>query len=111
MSVVALLHESIPHMYVYVPVPSPRISYMRFSIAAVLTHLSATAWSGFQIYNTSLFHSNFKRLTTDGACGINVLPTYWESRAATEIPSLAFNVVALLVSCYLSFKLTKVTTD
>ena len=87
---------------------SPRISSIRISIATVVTHLSATAWSGFQIYFTTAFHNDFQRLTTDGACQINLLPQYWTSRARAEIPSLAFNVAALLVSCFLSFRLIKV---
>lgn len=113
MSLVALLNESIPHMYVYVHSrsQSPRISSYASSIATVLTHLSATAWAGFQIYNTKVFHSDFKRLTTDGACRINLLPNYWSSRARAEIPSLAINVVALLFSSFLSFRLLKVTID
>ncbi|KAH9178892.1 hypothetical protein EDB89DRAFT_989976 [Lactarius sanguifluus] len=90
MSLVALLNESIPHI-----------------IAAAFTHLSATAWGAFQIYNTDRFRQDFKRLTTDGACKINLLPSYWEARARAEIPSLAFGAAALLVSCYLSFKLVK----
>ncbi|KAI0004096.1 hypothetical protein BJV74DRAFT_423884 [Russula compacta] len=90
MSLVAVLNESIPHI-----------------IATVVTHLSATAWSGFQIFFTNAFHNDFQRLTTDGACQINLLPHYWTSRASAEIPSLAFNAAALLVSCYLSFRLIK----
>jgi len=90
MSIVALLNESIPHI-----------------IAAVLTHLSVTAWGGFQISDTKSFHSDFKRLTTDGACHVNLLPSYWSSRSFAEIPSLAFNVVALVLSCFLSFRLIK----
>jgi len=90
MSIVALLNESIPHI-----------------IAAVLTHLSATAWGAFQVYNTNAFHRDFKRLTTDGACRVNLLPSYWSSRSRAEIPSLAFNVAALLLSCFLSFRLIK----
>jgi hypothetical protein len=80
-------------------------------MATVVTHLSATTWGGFQIYNTDAFHEDFKRLATDGACQVNLLPTYWASRARAEIPSLAFNVAALLVSCFLSFKLVKVPID
>jgi len=91
MSLVAVLNESIPHI-----------------LATVLTHLSATAWGGFQIYSTNVFHNNFIRLTTDGACGINLLPRYWGSRSQAELISLAFNVAALLVSCFLSFRLIKV---
>ncbi|KAI0047810.1 hypothetical protein FA95DRAFT_1518454 [Auriscalpium vulgare] len=89
-SLVALLNESIPH-----------------SLASLLTHLSATAWGAFQIYNTNSFHNDFKRLTTEGACQINLLPNYWSSRANAEIPSLALNAAALLVSCFLSFRLIK----
>jgi hypothetical protein len=84
---------------------------MQSSIATVLTHLSATAWGGFQIYNTKIFHSDFKRLATDGACRVNLLPNYWSSRSHAEIPSLALNAVALVVSCFLSFRLIKVTID
>jgi len=91
MSLVAVLNESIPHI-----------------IATVLTHLSSTAWGGFQVYNTNAFHKDFKRLTTDGAChNVNLLPSYWSSRARAEIPSLAINIAALLVSSFLSFRLIK----
>jgi hypothetical protein len=109
MSIVALLNESIPHMYVhaYPQSQSPHFSSAQYSIAALLTHLSATAWGVFQVVNTKAFHSDFKRLTTDGACHVNLLPNYWTSRANAEIPSLAFNVAALLLSCFLSFKLVK----
>jgi hypothetical protein len=48
------------------------------------------------------------RLTTDGACKpIHLLPTYWEARGRSEIPSLVLNVVALLVSILLSWRLIK----
>ncbi|KAI0932609.1 hypothetical protein AcV5_004218 [Taiwanofungus camphoratus] len=90
MSFVALLNESIPHI-----------------IASLLTHILATAWGGFQIANTAQFHNNFTRLTTNGACGVNLLPTYWKSRSDAEIPSLVLNGVALLFSAFLSWKLIK----
>jgi len=90
MSLVALLNESIPHV-----------------LASLLTHMSATAWGGFQISSTSSFHDNFQRLTTQGACGINLLPNYWTARGKAEIPSLALNVASLLVSSFLSWRLIK----
>jgi hypothetical protein len=90
MSLVALLNESIPHI-----------------IATALSHMSATTWGAFQIYNTLRFHQDFSRLTTNGACGINLLTGYWQSRAQAEIPSLAFNAADLLISCFLSYKLIK----
>ncbi|TFY76774.1 hypothetical protein EWM64_g7235, partial [Hericium alpestre] len=85
MSLVAILNESIPHI-----------------VASLLTHLSATGWGAFQIYNTASFHSNFKRLTTDGACDINLLPDYWTERGHAEIPALALNTAALFLSAFLS---------
>ncbi|KAI9511762.1 hypothetical protein F5148DRAFT_1274103 [Russula earlei] len=86
MSLVAVLNESIPHV-----------------AATVLTHLSSTAWGGFQIYNTDAFHSDFKRLTTDGACRVNLLPRYWTARAHAEIPSLAFNSSGIALFLHLLF--------
>ena len=38
------------------------------SIASLLTHLVATGWAGFQIYNTAQFRSDFADVTTNGAC-------------------------------------------
>jgi len=90
MSIVALLNESMPHI-----------------IASLLTHVLATAWGGFQIVNTANFHTEFSRLTTNGACGINLIPSYWKDRAAAEIPSLSLNAVALLLSAFLSWRLIK----
>ncbi|KAH9835844.1 uncharacterized protein C8Q71DRAFT_763703 [Rhodofomes roseus] len=90
MSLVALLNESIPHI-----------------IATLLMHVAASAWGGFQIYDTALFHSEFSQLATNGACHVNLLPTYWDQRADVEIPSLALNGVALIVSAVLSWRLIK----
>ncbi|RPD63261.1 hypothetical protein L227DRAFT_522304 [Lentinus tigrinus ALCF2SS1-6] len=90
MSLVALLNESIPHV-----------------VASLLTHILATAWGGFQISNTEVFHKKFTALTTKGACGINLLPDYWKNRNNAEIPSLALNCFALLVSAFLSWRLMK----
>lgn len=68
----------------------------------------ATAWGGFQVFSTTQFHKNFARITTNGACGHNLLPNYWQARAAAEIPSVALNGVALLLSMFLSWRLIKV---
>ena len=59
--------------------------------------------------NTELFHRKFTMLTTQGACGINLLPNYWKDRSNAEIPSLALNAFALLVSAFLSWRLMKVS--
>ncbi|KAG2117923.1 uncharacterized protein F5147DRAFT_669139 [Suillus discolor] len=91
MSIVAILNESVPH-----------------TIATLLTHMLATGWAGYQIFNTAQFHGDFSRLSTNGACNpINLLPSYWKSRFVAEIASLVLNAVALLVSSFLSWKLAK----
>ncbi|KAJ7169468.1 hypothetical protein C8R46DRAFT_897285 [Mycena filopes] len=94
MSLVALLNESIPHI-----------------IASLLTHVLATGWSGFQISHTASFKKNFEQFITKGACNgdkvPSLLPDYWNQRSAAEIPTLALNVAALLISCVLTWKLVK----
>ena len=59
-------------------------------------------------FNTDDFHKKFSTLTTKGACGVNLLPDYWKSRSNAEIPSMALNGFALLVSLFLSWRLMKV---
>ena len=69
----------------------------------------ATGWAGYQIFNTAQFRGDFSRLITYGACNpINLLPSYWQTRVTAEIASLVLNVVALLVSAFLSWRLAKV---
>lgn len=78
------------------------------SLASLVTHMSATAWGGFQIQSTSNFRNDFQRLSTNGACKINLLPQYWQARGDAEIPSLALNAAVLLVTAVLSWRLIKV---
>ena len=78
------------------------------SVASFVTHLMATIAAAIQLLNTRQFHSDFTRLTTNGACGVNLLPGYWSERAQAEIPILVLNVVGLLTSAYLSWRLMKV---
>jgi len=91
MSIVALLNESIPHLF-----------------ASLLTHLVATAWAGFQISHTAMFRKEFRRLTVEGACApVNLLPNYWGPRRLAELSGLVLNVVAVLISIFLTQKLVK----
>lgn len=94
MSIVALLNESIPHIF-----------------ASLLTHVIATAWGGFQLVHTANFRREFNTVITKGACQtakqLPISASYWEARKAAEIPSLILNVVALLVSCFLTWRLIK----
>lgn len=91
MSIVALLNESIPHI-----------------LASLVTHLMATAWASFQITSTARFRADFNRVITHGACNVSLLPNYWEARSKAELPSLVLNVIALLISCFLTWRLIKV---
>jgi hypothetical protein len=94
MSVVALLNESIPHI-----------------VASLVTHVVATLWGSLQLVHTAHFGAQFGVLILEGACkGIQnpVTSHYWDSRKNVEIVSLAFNALALLVSCILSWRLFKV---
>ena len=97
MSTVAILNESIPH-----------------TLAALATHLLTTIWSGYQLFNTASFQSEFVRSTIrSGLCGggnVNLLPSYWVERRAAEISVLVVNVVSLLISAALSWRLVKVRT-
>jgi len=91
MSIAAILNESVPH-----------------TIASLLTHMLSTGWAGYQIFNTAQFRGDFTRLITHGACNpISLLPSYWQTRVAAEIASLVLNIVALLVSAFLSWRLAK----
>lgn len=91
MSVVAILNQSIPHV-----------------LASLLTHMLATAWSGFLIGTNANFRTNFSRLTTQGTCKpINLIPWFWKPRSNLLTASLALNVAALVIATVLSWQLTK----
>jgi len=69
MSVIALMSESIPHLF-----------------AVLVTHVLATTWSGFQIYNTREFREDFQEKTLQAdSCNANLLPSYWSQRGAAEV--------------------------
>lgn len=91
MSLVAVLNESIPHIF-----------------ASLLTHILATAWSGFQINHTASFKQDFRDLISDGACQVNLLPDYWEGRAKAEYATLGLNIAALFGSAFLTWRLVRV---
>lgn len=96
MSVVALLNESIPHIF-----------------ASLTTHIMATAWGGFQLVHTAIFRRDYNTLITNGACrGVSsklpIALNYWQTRREAEISSLTLNVLALVVSGFLSWRLFKV---
>jgi hypothetical protein len=68
----------------------------------------ATAWAGFKVTSTFKFQSDFGRVVTNGACdGISLLPRYWSGRIEAEFASISLNVLAMFVSCFLTWKLVK----
>ncbi|KAG8774956.1 hypothetical protein FRC15_000894 [Serendipita sp. 397] len=92
MSIVAILNESIPHI-----------------AASLITHILATAWSVYQIFNTASFRNEFTRSTIQsGLCGgINLLPDYWTKRRSAELAVLIVNCVSLIAFIILSWRLVK----
>jgi hypothetical protein len=91
-SVVALLNESIPHI-----------------CASMVTHLMATSWAAFRIYDTTVFRSDFNKVIVSGTCdGVQLLPDYWDTRFRLELAALIINVVAMLISGYLTWKIFEV---
>lgn len=92
MSIVALLNESIPHLF-----------------AAVVTQSVVAIWTIQQIFATQYFRSDFNRLTVRGACaGHNILGSYWTTRKDAEIASAVLNVVDALLIGFLTYKLVKI---
>ncbi|KAF8634420.1 hypothetical protein AX15_000871 [Amanita polypyramis BW_CC] len=90
-SIVALLNESIPHI-----------------IASLITHLLTTAWAGVRILNTAVFRSKFGRVIVHGTCsGMDVLPDYWDTRCKAELAALILNIVSLVISSFLTWRITK----
>jgi len=92
MSLVALLNESIPHIF-----------------ASMLTHMMSAGWAVYQIIDTARFRSDFHRIIVQDMCkGIQTLPNvYWSSRGEAELVGLVLNVVAVFISGYLTWRLTK----
>ncbi|KAK2461683.1 hypothetical protein APHAL10511_006146 [Amanita phalloides] len=90
-SVVALLNESIPHMW-----------------ASLVTHVMATGWVGFQISATTSFRSSFNQIIAHGTCkGMPDLSGYWGTRRKAEFAILILNIVALVISSYLTLRIIK----
>ena len=68
----------------------------------------STAWSAYEIWRTHDINRRFDALITNGPCGVDLFPGYFSRRLAVQIADLSLNVVALLLSAYLVWKLVKV---
>ena len=109
MSVIALLHESIPHIF-----------------AVTITHVLATTWPSFQIHNTHQLRADFQQTTSAAdSCGVNILSNYRSQRKAgmvlyhhgtssgvarlfEQIAVLSINVVFLISSIFFTYRLVKI---
>ncbi|KAH8115391.1 hypothetical protein DFH11DRAFT_1507661, partial [Phellopilus nigrolimitatus] len=90
LSVFAIMYDSIPHL-----------------IAGYLLRVLSTAWSAYAIWRTLDIRSRFQGLLTDGACGVDLFPDYFDHRIPVQIADLSLNTVALLLSCYLVWNLVR----
>jgi len=106
MSCVAILHESIPHVW-----------------ATFIMHLTAALWSALQLWSTRIFRANYSRLIMGvndpngylgrlrgpGACdGQDLLPAYFKPRMDAELVTAVLNFVSLFGSGYLAYRLIHV---
>ncbi|KAJ7067005.1 hypothetical protein C8F01DRAFT_1119953 [Mycena amicta] len=92
-----IVYDSIPHL-----------------VAALCCRALATGWSTYIVWRTGDIHSRFNLILSseDSPCKPlqvdQLFPGYFASREALQIPDLTLNVVALLLSAYLSAKLVKI---
>ena len=69
----------------------------------------SSAWSAYSIWRTNDVAVRLRVLITEGACGVDLFPTYIKQRMAFQIPDLVLNLVALLLSGFLVYRLVKVS--
>ncbi|KAI5120285.1 hypothetical protein M0805_005342 [Coniferiporia weirii] len=89
-SVFAIMYDSIPHL-----------------LAGFFLRVLSTGWSGYSIWRTLDIHIRFQALITNGACGVDLFPGYSHKRVAVQIADLSLNFVALVLSCYMVWKLVR----
>jgi len=91
LSTIAIFCQSIPHI-----------------ISALSMHFLAFIWSSSQVAATVTFRSDYRRLITsaEGACnGMDFLVDYFKNRLGYEIAMTVINLVTLLVSAFLTWRL------
>ncbi|KAG8834340.1 hypothetical protein FRC17_009108 [Serendipita sp. 399] len=77
-------------------------------MAATAMHLLSLVWSSYQVTAFSSFRADYSRIISsiNGACnGVDLLPTYFQSRMPYVIAVTVLDSVTLLVSAYLSWRL------
>lgn len=66
-------------------------------------------WSLYSIWRTLDIKQRFDVLITNGACGHDLLPGYFEHRIAIQIIDIVLNFIAFLLSIFFVWKLIKVS--
>lgn len=81
-------------------------------LASFILRILSTTWSTYAIWRTFDIQTRFTAIITDGACGgNNLFPGYFRERVAVQIVDLSLNFVALVLSCYLVWRLSRVSID
>ncbi|EIN05842.1 hypothetical protein PUNSTDRAFT_137327 [Punctularia strigosozonata HHB-11173 SS5] len=89
----AVVYESAPHL-----------------LAVFFTRVIQSGWSAYSIWRTKDIHRRFNHLiiNPETPCHTKKLfPTYFSQRLAWQIPDLVLNLVSLLVTAYLGWKLVR----
>jgi len=89
-SVFAILYDSIPHL-----------------LAGFFIRVLSVGWSAYSLWRTGDIQHRLDVLVTNGACGVDLFPTYHYDRISFQIPDLVLNVIALLLSGYFVWHLAK----
>lgn len=81
-------------------------------LAIFVARILATIWSAYSMRRTGQIANYVSHLITDdkSPCGVDLFPSYFQTRAAYEITILVVNAVGLLLSAFLSFRLLKIYT-
>jgi hypothetical protein len=88
-SLLAILHDSIPHLAV-----------------CVASHVLDTAWAMFRIKYIMNLRAQYFTYIVEGACnGADILGNWWDLSLSHAIPTAIFNSVVLAVILFLSWKL------
>ncbi|KAJ7058121.1 hypothetical protein C8F01DRAFT_1149615 [Mycena amicta] len=91
MSMMTLLNESLPHLF-----------------ASLAARALSTGWASFRIHGNNNLYGEYQHVITVGKCdGFDPLGDWW-SQGGIEIAALVFNILDLLVSAAISYKLFKV---
>ncbi|GJJ09564.1 hypothetical protein Clacol_003787 [Clathrus columnatus] len=91
LSLVALLNESIPHLF-----------------ASMVTQFLVAIWTIVQIFQTEHFRRQLITFSADSACNpSDILGPYWHNREMAEIASATLNGIVFVLNAFLHYNLMK----